>query len=143
MDLSLFKFRHNFRVRWAEVDMQGIVFNGHYFMYMDVGIAEYFRALGITFPEGVHKYGSDTFVKKATLEYHAPALYDNVLDTYVRCANLGNSSLQFEIAICRGQDCLVSGEIIYVNADLEARRPMRIPDEMRKMFIDFEKGSLS
>src|SRR5690606_20149900 len=40
-----FRFSTSLRVRWAEVDMQGIVFNGHYLTYADVGITEYFRAL--------------------------------------------------------------------------------------------------
>ena len=41
-----FSFFHPLRVRWAEVDPQSIVFNGHYLTYADVAITEYFRALG-------------------------------------------------------------------------------------------------
>ena len=40
-----FRFFHPLRVRWAEVDPQGIVFNGNYLTYADVAITEYFRAL--------------------------------------------------------------------------------------------------
>jgi acyl-CoA thioester hydrolase len=39
-----FRFFHPLRVRWAEVDPQSIVFNGHYLTYADVAITEYFRA---------------------------------------------------------------------------------------------------
>ena len=38
-----FRFSHSLRVRWAEVDKQDIVFNGHYLTYFDVGVTEYYR----------------------------------------------------------------------------------------------------
>ncbi len=90
-----FTFCHPLRVRWAEVDRQGIVFNGNYLHYFDVGITEYWRAIGCPYPDGLVGQGSDLFVKKATVEYHAPAGYDDVLDVCVRVARIGRSSLQF------------------------------------------------
>ena len=48
------------RVRWAEVDMQKIVFNGHYLTYIDTAIAEYWRAIGLPYPQGyVERYAND------------------------------------------------------------------------------------
>ena len=35
---------HRLRVRWVEVDMQKVVFNGHYLTYIDSAIADYWRA---------------------------------------------------------------------------------------------------
>ena len=49
---SDFRFFHRLRVRWAEVDMQKIVFNAHYLMYFDTAIADYWRAIGLAYPEG-------------------------------------------------------------------------------------------
>jgi len=83
------------RVRWAEVDKQGIVFNGHYLMYFDVAITEYYRALGYPYPEGLAQHGTDLFVKKAGVEYHASAGYDDEIDACVRVARLGRSSFDF------------------------------------------------
>ena len=55
------------RVRWAEVDMQKIVFNGHYLTYIDTAIAEYWREIGLPYPQGyVERYGSDIYLRKAT-----------------------------------------------------------------------------
>ena len=57
------------RVRWAEVDMQKIVFNGHYLTYIDTAIAEYWREIGLPYPHGyVERYASDVFLRKATVE---------------------------------------------------------------------------
>ena len=44
---SDFRFFHRLRVRWAEVDMQKIVFNAHYLMYFDTAIADYWRAMAM------------------------------------------------------------------------------------------------
>src|SRR5258708_7538828 len=47
------------RVRWAEVDMQKIVFNGHYLTYIDTAVAEYWREIGLPYPQGyVERYGA-------------------------------------------------------------------------------------
>jgi len=49
-----FRHRHALRVRWAEVDMQGVVFNGHYLTYCDVCVTEYWRAIGVPYPQDFH-----------------------------------------------------------------------------------------
>ena len=85
-DRHAFRFFHTLRVRWAEVDRQGIVFNGHYLTYFDVAITEYWRAIGVPYPAITDRWGSDLFVVKASVEYHAPAHYDDVLDIGVRVA---------------------------------------------------------
>ncbi len=84
-------FRHSvpLRVRWAEVDPQSIVFNAHYLTYCDICVTEYWRAVGIRYPEDVlHAHGVDIFVVKSTLEYHASARFDDVLEIRGRMARL-------------------------------------------------------
>ena len=46
MSREQFWFSHPFRVRYSEIDGQGVVFNAHYLTYFDTTITEYFRALG-------------------------------------------------------------------------------------------------
>src|SRR5437588_11268071 len=68
------------RVRWAEVDMQKIVFNGHYLTYIDTAVAEYWREIGLPYPHVYFEsYVSDVFLRKATLMYLGAASYDYVL----------------------------------------------------------------
>ena len=75
------------RVRWAEVDMQKIVFNGHYLTYIDTAVADYWRAIGLPYPQGyVERYGADLFLRKATVEYLGSARYDEVLTI---CSRVG------------------------------------------------------
>jgi acyl-CoA thioester hydrolase len=113
-------FRHRLplRVRWAEVDMQGGVFNGHYLTYCDVCVTEYWRAIGLRCPEDVVRHGADIFLRKATVEYHAPAVYDDELQVCGRTARLGRSTLRFVVEMYRRdvhEAPLIEAELIYVN----------------------------
>ena len=135
-----FAFVHRLRVRWAEVDMQGIVFNAHYLTYFDVGITEYWRAIGLPYPEGfVQRYGSDIFVVKSTIEYHASARFDDELDVCGRIARIGRSSMAFVLELHRGDEHLISGEVIYVCADPVGRRSVPVPQPLRERIAAFEK----
>jgi len=136
---SDFAFCHGLRVRWAEVDRQGIVFNGHYLTYFDVGIMEYWRAIGYPYPDALLQQGSDTFAVKATIEYHAPARYDDLLDVLVRVGRIGRSSMQFLLEIHCGETQLISGELIYVNADADTRKPVPVPGFLREAIARFER----
>jgi len=134
-----FTFSHSLRVRWAEVDRQGIVFNGHYLMYFDVAITEYWRALGYPYPDGLLQHGTDLYVKKASIEYHASAQYDDVLNVMVRVARIGRSSLQFLLEIHRGAEHLISGEVLYVNADPTTRKSQSVPEFLRQAICNLER----
>ncbi len=136
-----FKCAHRLRVRWAEVDMQKIVFNGHYLTYIDTAIAEYWRAIGLAYPQGyVERYGSDVYLRKATVEYLGSARYDEELEVLARVSRLGRSSMTFSFEIYNMQPSpLVTAELIYVNADPGSMRATPLPDELRSRVQEFEK----
>ncbi len=135
-----FRFFHRLRVRWAEVDMQKIVFNGHYLMYLDTAVADYWRALAMPYEQAMHLLGGDMYVKKATLEYHASARYDDQLAVGIKCARIGNSSLQFLGGIFSGDKLLVSGELLYVFADPATQTSKPVPQVLRDLMLGFEAG---
>src|ERR1700751_421609 len=97
-----FSFFHSLRVRWAEVDMQAIVFNGHYLTYFDVAFTEYWRQTGLPNVLQQASEGREMFARKATVEYHAPARFDDELTIGVRCAGFGRSSVRFLLEIYLG-----------------------------------------
>ncbi len=135
-----FRFFHTLRVRWAEVDMQKIVFNGHYLMYFDTAIADYWRALALPYEEIPKRFGGDMYVKKATVEYHASAHYDEQLEVGVKCARIGTSSLSFSMAIFHERSLLISGELLYVFADPAVQKSKPIPEVLRALFMAYENG---
>lgn len=136
------KFRHveRLRVRWAEVDLQKIVFNGHYLMYFDTAVAGYWRAMAMPYHETMAQLGGDLFVRKATLEYLGSARYDDLLDVGMRCGQIGKSSLLFHAAAWRGDTLLVGGELVYVFADPDMQTSKPVPAELRTLLHDFEAG---
>lgn len=128
--------------------MQGIVFNGHYLMYFDVAFTEYWRELGLESPLEQAKTGYEMFARKSTIEFHAPARFDDLLDVFVRCVKLGRTSLQFLLEIHRQGDpdqtqdeLLVSGELVYVYANALARAPEPVPGHWRERLRTFEAKS--
>ena len=144
---SDFTFFHRLRVRWSEVDMQKVVFNGNYFNYFDVAVFESWRAmvdagvkahgpaLKATFDGWMH----NIYVVKASAEYHGPAHWDDELDIGVRAARLGRSSMRTVVEIYRGDAHLISGELIYVYKDPATNAAAPLPDEFRKLIVEFEK----
>lgn len=126
-----FRFFHSLRVRWAEVDMQSIVFNGHYLLYVDVAFTEFWRATGLPTVLQQAEEGRELFARKSTIEYLAPARFDDVLDIGVRCSAIGRSSLTIALEIYRAKEQLISAEVVYVYADAVLRKSLVVPETWR------------
>jgi acyl-CoA thioester hydrolase len=115
------------------------VFNAHYLTYIDTAIAEYWREIDLPYPHGyVERYGSDIFLRKATVEYLGPARYDDELTVCCRVAKLGRSSMTFHFEIYRAADLLISAELVYVNADA-SMKAVPLPDDVRARVMKYER----
>lgn len=126
-----YPFFHRIRVRWSEVDAQRVVFNGHYLNYLDIAISEYWRAVGLPYPEGLAHLDGDVFVRSNTLQYHAPARLDDWLDIGLRCDRIGRSSMTFVWGMRANGKLLVTGETVYVFTSLSTARSIPVPDRLR------------
>ena len=140
MTRTEFRFFDRLRVRWAEIDAQKIVFNGHYLMYFDTAVAGYWRALSLPYAQTMEQLGGDLFVRKATVDYMASARYDDVIEVGLRCARIGNSSIVFSGAVFRQDQLLVTGELVYVFADPHAQTSKPVPPALREVFLGYEEG---
>lgn len=133
-----FEFCHDLRVRWAEVDPQGIVFNPNYLVYADVAVTEYMRAIGFPYPAGLTASGTDLFVVNASLNYLASARFDDQLSIGVRVDRLGRTSIRFAIGVFRAREPLVSIVLTYVNATLDGGEPAPVPEALVERVLTFE-----
>jgi acyl-CoA thioester hydrolase len=129
---SDFRFCYKLRVRFAETDMQGIVFNGNYLTYYDTAWTEYFREMGLTI-QSMADIGVDTVLARTTLEFKSPARFDDVLEVYTRTSSIGRTSVVFDFEIyTEGEDRLIgSASSLYVCVDPKTLRPTPVPDELR------------
>ncbi len=120
--------------------MQKIVFNGHYLMYFDTAVADYWRAMALRYETILDHFQGDLFVKKATVQYHASARYDDSVEVCIKCGRIGNSSIIFQCEIFRGDEHLISGELVYVFADPASQTSRPVPQALRDWFLGFEAG---
>jgi acyl-CoA thioester hydrolase len=143
LDLDKTKYKHLFqlRVRNFQVDSLGIVHNAIYLEYCEIGRVEYVRNLGIQFlPKGIFDDGVKINVKRNEINYESPASVDDLLDIYTRISYIKNSSFCFEHLIFHHDTgrLLVTQRSVQVNLNPDTNRPERLPDDLRKIIIDFE-----
>lgn len=124
--------------------MQKVVFNGHYLTYIDTAIAEYWRAIGLAYPDSyVDRYGADVYLRKATVDYLGSAHYDDELSVLCRVAGLGRTSMTMRFEIWRDQHAaaapLVTADLVYVNVDAATKKPQPIPEEVRARIRGYER----
>ncbi len=134
-----FTFIHSLRVRWAEVDRQDVVFNGHYFFYFDVAIGEYWRAIGLRYPKDFLEGGTDVYAIKASSEFLGSASYDDMLDIGCRAARIGRTSIRFLFEIFRAGELITHGEVVYVNADIATRKSAPLSELVKDAIRAFER----
>lgn len=126
-------FFHTLPVRYGEIDRQGIVYNPIYIIYTDEAFNAFMQSKGYTYEQLSTQYDSEVCHKKTTIEYHASAYADDVLDIGVRVGRIGERSftLIFEIYRHNTQELLVTSESVFVGYDLPNRRSCPISDTWR------------
>lgn len=139
MARSEFEFVWHQRARYAEVDAQAVVFNSRYLEYFDIGITEYFRAVGL-YTEANLKGAPELHVVKAEVIYHAPVLLDEMMAVCVRCDRIGRTSLSFAFEIHgeTGEDLRASGTEVQVHVDEPRGRPTPVPEAVVALFAAYE-----
>jgi acyl-CoA thioester hydrolase len=123
-------FEHQLRVRWAECDPQGVVFNGHYLAYADIGITELWRTAFGSYATMLER-GFDILVGEARLRFLASARFDDLLTLEVAVMRLGRTSIETRHRILRGAELLVEVQIRHVMVGRETLAKTPIPDWAR------------
>jgi len=124
-------FRYYLRVRYIECDAQKVVFNSRYSEYVDVGINEFLRAAGVL---GDFITGPLDFqLVKQTVEWKAPARFDQVLELRIEATRLGTTSFTIgtEFRVAGEERVIVMVETIYVLVDGKTLTKLPLPDEIR------------
>jgi acyl-CoA thioester hydrolase len=123
-------FVHPLRVRYAECDLQGVVFNAHYLAYFDVSITELWRAAFGNY-QAMFDHGVDIVVAEAQLRFRAAARFDDELALEVTVTHLGTTSVVTEHLVRRAEEELVRGSLRHVFVDRRTLAKTPIPDWVR------------
>jgi acyl-CoA thioester hydrolase len=121
---------HMLRVRYAECDQQGVVFNAHYLAWCDLNLTELWRAAFGSY-EAVVQRGVDVVVAAAELRFRAPARFDEEVALEVGVAHLGTTSVITDHAVRRTGELLVHARLRHVTVDPRTLAKRPIPDWMR------------
>jgi acyl-CoA thioester hydrolase len=136
---KLFGFTHGHRVRYDEVDAQGIVGNASWLNLLQLGRIEYLRYLGLML-EGGSRAPVQAVVRRAVVDYLAPARFDDALAIRVRTAQLGNRSARMEYIVDNVETGLrpVVAETVLVCVELATMRSMAWPEIWRQRVVEVE-----
>ena len=134
-----YKYSALSRVWFSDTDAQGVVYYGRYLPYFDHARTEYHRHLG-----GLALPDAEFVMRASTVEYVAPARFDDLIESFVRISRIGRSSVTYECAAHRLPDdaLMVTATQTLVLVDLESRRPTPVPDGFRSTVRSFEGGDL-
>jgi acyl-CoA thioester hydrolase len=138
-----FKFSAQTRVGFSDTDAQGIVYYGRYLPYFDLARVEYHRKLGLLGMD-IGDEGQEFVMRACTIEYLAPAVFDDLIEVYVRMARIGRTSATYEFAAYRAGDDLlmVTATQTLVLVDLDERKAVPIPDSYKESIRVFEGEAL-
>src|SRR6476659_975060 len=98
-----FKYSALTRVGFSDTDAQGIVYYGRYLPYFDLARVEYHRTLGLL-GMATGEPGVEFVLRACAIEYHAPAVFDDEIEVFVRVKRIGTTSASYEFAAYRVRD---------------------------------------
>jgi acyl-CoA thioester hydrolase len=136
-----FKYSAIARVWFSDTDAQGIVYYGRYLPYFDAARVEYHRHLRMLERE---RREHELVMRANTIEYLAPAMFDDLVEVFIRVARIGRTSITYDLAAYRVEDDLlmVTARQTLVLVDLEERKAYAIPERMIEQIAALEGSDL-
>ncbi|MCT9826640.1 acyl-CoA thioesterase [Pseudomonas veronii] len=116
--------------RWHDNDLYGHVNNVIYYGFFDSAVN------GVLIERGgldIHNGVVIGLVVSSSCDYHAPVAFPQRLEVALAVSRLGNSSVQYQLAVfCEGQAlACATGRFVHVFVDRLECRPVPIPKRLR------------
>ena len=136
-------FRYYVRVRYGECDAQKVVFNARYADYVDLSTTEFLRALG--FGDALITGAIDYQLVKLTIEWKAPARFDQVLELSACATRLGNTSftVSTEFRVAGRESVIATAETVYVLVEARTLRKTPLPANLRAALERGGQGAIT
>jgi acyl-CoA thioester hydrolase len=122
-------FRHRIRVRYAEIDGQGVVFNAHWLTYFDDSCTRFMESLGFGPDFWVSEF--DVMLVKANLEWSGPARFDEWIDIVVEPTRIGTKSFDLRYTASVGERPACTGVVTYVAIQPGSNISVELPPRVR------------
>ena len=127
-----FAFSTRFKVRYAEIDGQKIVFNSRYLEYADVAVTEFWDWTGIA--AALDEWRDAEFhVRRSEIDYLKPFVWGDTIEAFVRIDRIGGSSLTQRFELCHAEtgDLHTVIAMTVVNVHLPTGKAVAIADDVR------------
>jgi acyl-CoA thioester hydrolase len=118
------------RVYYEDTDLAGVVYYANYLRFIERGRSEALRDLGIDQGALKRERGLVFVVRRLTVDYLAPALFDDVLEVRTRVTRLRGASVEMSQEVWRGAACLNRAAVTIACMDASGR-PQRLPADVR------------
>lgn len=127
-----FSFSTRFKVRYAEVDAQRVVYNSRYLEYADVVATEYWPWTGME-ALGADWMEAEFHVRHTEIDYHRPFVMGDEIEAFMRIDRIGGTSMTQRFELCHAATgdlhCTILMTIVHV--DLATGRPKAIEGAVR------------
>ena len=124
------------RVYYEDTDAGGVVYYANYLRFAERARTEFLRALNFTQQEGLDSSSPTAFmVRHCEIDYRKPAFLDDLLSISCKITEMSGASCTIHQEIMRGEETLVALDIKVVYVSIKAKRPIRIPQELRDKVI--------
>lgn len=122
-----------FRVRYAETDQMGVVYHANYLVWCEMGRTELIRQRGASYAQ-LERDGLVLAVADATVRYHAPARYDDMIRVEATVDEVRSRTVRFAYVIYRVSDGgpnerLASASTTLIALDTDSR-PRTLPRDL-------------
>ncbi len=128
---------HPLRVRFAECDPQGIVFNSRYLEYFDVAMTEIWREAIGPYEEATAANDVDLVVAAAAIRYRDSLRFDDEFELRASVAAIGTTSMTTAIEVVREATVVAEGELRHVFVGRGGGEPTSIPAAVRAAFAPY------
>ena len=117
------------RVRYVEVDAQGVVFNGWYLTYFDEAMAAFLESRGLPYP-AMLEAGFDVQLVRNETDWRAGLRWRDEARVAVSTARLGRTSFALDFEVRRGADVTCSARTVYVVVAADGSGKRALPERL-------------
>lgn len=121
------------RVRYADTDKMGVVYNGNYFTFFEVGRTELMRAYGLPYTSFENE-GYILPLIEAHANYKSSAYYDDLLEvnSWLNVNQIG-ATMRFEYEITYQGKIIADGYTLHSFVKKDSMKPVRPPKFFMEM----------
>ena len=131
---SDFKVFWETRIRYYELDPQGIMHNANYLAFYDQAVVEYFRDLDYDYEKEIRNTNKDFHTVQVVVQYNKPLYFDDEIEIGLKIKEVGNTSMTWIMGMFmkKTEELVSASEIVHVYTDMKTSKPTTITDDLKK-----------